>query len=93
MEKLKTDGDIVIHLRNIARELRELTKLTGQTISLDSRSEEYANARIGDYTVIIIGDNEWYCYEPIGKHEEWRDIGPQQAVFGSEPNDDAGEEF
>ena len=38
MEKLKTDGDIVIHLRNIARELRELSKMTGQTISLDCRS-------------------------------------------------------
>lgn len=93
MEKLKSDGDVMIHLRNIARELRELTKLTGQTIRLDSRSEEYAHARIGNYTIIILGDQECYRYEPIIGLAEWRDIEPQQAVFGSVPNDDAGEEF
>ncbi|RHS11237.1 hypothetical protein DWV84_24155 [Blautia sp. AF13-16] len=93
MEKLKSDGDVMIHLRNIARELRELSKMTGQTISMDCRSEKDANVRIGDYAIIILGDKEYYRYEPIRGLAEWRDIEPQQAVFGSAPNDDAGEEF
>ena len=90
MDKLKTDGDVMIYLTNIQRALQKLAEQTGQIIDLRANPNGYANASIGDYGITQFKDNSmWYEYTPTGKSEDWKFIEPCQANFAGEPKEKA----
>ena len=89
MDKLKTDGDIMVYLRNVCIALQKISAQTGLSIDIRTTPGGYAHAEAGDYTAIQYGDDtglgEAYEYRPRTVSLGWRDVEPQQIVFGRAP--------
>lgn len=86
-EKLKTDSDIMVYLRNIRRALAELAEQTGQPIKVNAVPEGYAYAVIGEYEALQYEDgHEKYEYRPDDACR-WEKIGLGQANFAGEPKE------
>lgn len=86
MDKLKTDGDIMVYLRNIRRRLQEIAQQTGQSIHMEISPDGYARAIIGDYEATQYYDlDDAIEYRPARNLKAWQDVEPQQVRFGKEP--------
>lgn len=84
-EKLKTDGDIMVYLRNVRRALAELAEQTGQPIKVYAVPEGYAYTVIGEYEALQYEDgHEKYEYRPDDACR-WEKIELGQANFAGEP--------
>lgn len=86
-EKLKTDSDIIVYLRNIRRALAELAEQTGQPIKVNAVPEGYAYAVIGEYEALQYEDgHEKYEYRPDDACR-WEKIELGQANIAGEPKE------
>lgn len=89
MDKLKTDGDIMVYLRNVRIALQKISAQTGLNIDIRATPGGYAYADAGDYTAIQYGDDtgfgETYEYRPRTVNLGWRDVERQQIVLGGAP--------
>ena len=89
MEKLKTDGDIMVYLRNMRNALQKISAQTGLNINIRATPDGYAYVEIGDYTAIQYdndtGFGETYEYRSKTSLSTWRDVELQQIVLGGEP--------
>lgn len=87
MDKLKTDGDIMVYLRNVRRSLQEIAQQTGQSIHMEISPDGYARAIIGGYEAAEypseLGDD--IEYRPALNLKVWQEVVPQQIRFGKEP--------
>ena len=91
MDKLKTDADIMVYLRNVRIALQKISAQTGLSIKIYATPDGYAYAEAGGYTAIQYGDDtglgEAYEYRPITVSLGWRDVEPQQIAFGGAPKE------
>lgn len=91
MDKLKTDADIMVYLRNVRIALQKISAQTGLSIKIYATPGGYAYAEAGGYTVIQYGDDtglgEAYEYRPMTVSLGWRDVEPQQIAFGGAPKE------
>lgn len=85
MDKLKTDGDIMVYLRNMRIALQKISAQTGLSIDIRATPDGYAYVYAGDYTAIQFRDgHEKYEYWPKDI-EKWERIKPGQVTFGKAP--------
>lgn len=88
VEKLKTDADVAVYLRNVEIALAGLSREKGIKISLYIQ-DGYSHVVFGDYNhVTTDGKTEKYYYRPFGEEhtvEEWREVTPQEIRFGAPP--------
>ena len=81
MEKLKSDGDLMVYLVNIRRNLAKIAEQTGQAIILRAAPDGFAVADIGEYTAIQYEDGREKCeYRPKDTYK-WKRIEPGQVTF------------
>ncbi len=81
MEKLKSDGDIMVYLINVRRNLEKIAEQTGQAIILRATPNELATAKIGEYTAIRYHDGHEMCEYRPGDIDKWERIKPGQVTF------------
>lgn len=62
MDKLKTDGDIMVYLRNIRDNLEKIAEKTGQEIHLYVNGKDYGSVETGGYIAIKVNGRESYQY-------------------------------
>lgn len=84
-EKLKTDGDIMVYLRNAMRALAEIAEQTGEGISLYARPDGFATVDIGDYSAIQHKDGYERCQYRPNDIGEWKSIESGQVNFAGKP--------
>lgn len=81
MEKLKSDGDIMVYLINVRRNLEKIAKQTGQAIILTAAPDGFAVADIGEYTAIQYRDGHEMCEYRPEDIDKWERIKPGQVTF------------
>ena len=91
MDKLKTDGDIMVYLRNVRNALQMISAQTGLNIDIHTTPDGYAYVETGDYTAMQYDNNtgfgETYEYRSKTYFSTWRDVELQQIVLGGEPKE------
>lgn len=86
MEKLKTDGDVMVYLRNVRRRLQDISRQTGMNIYIESSPDGYSRAIISDYQdAEYPGIGDYTEYRPARNLKAWQDVEPQQIRFGKTP--------
>lgn len=86
MDKLKTDGDVMVYLRNVRRRLQEISRQTGQSIHIEISPDGYARAIMGDYEATQYFDlGDVIEYRPARNLKVWQDVEAQQIRFGKAP--------
>ncbi|MEI1258348.1 hypothetical protein V8Q34_26845 [Blautia sp. JLR.GB0024] len=99
MDKLKSDSDIMVYLRNVRIALQKISAQTGLNIDIHATPDGYAYVETGDYTAIQYdndtGFGETYEYRSKTYFSTWRDVELQQIVLDGEPKEkvpDAGKQ-
>lgn len=90
MNRLKTDRDIAVYLRNAALALRKIAQEYGINISIHCRPEGHTDVRFGDYEYWLFCEGgkkrEIYSYEPAGDIASWRhNVKPEEIRLGQSP--------
>ena len=80
MDKLKTDGDIMVYLRNIRDNLENIAEKTGQEIHLYGKGKDYGFVETGGYLAIKVNGRESYQYR-LDEVKDWRHVEPDQIAF------------
>ena len=80
MDKLKTDGDIMVYLRNIRDNLEKIAEKTGQEIHLYVNGKDYGSVETGGYIAIKVNGRESYQYR-LDEVKDWRHVEPDQIAF------------
>ncbi|MBC5672107.1 hypothetical protein H8S76_07580 [Blautia sp. NSJ-34] len=80
MDKLKTDGDIMVYLRNIRDNLEKIAEKTGQEIHLYVNGKDYGFVETGGYIAIKVNGRESYQYR-LDEVKDWRHVEPDQIAF------------
>ncbi|WP_104804863.1 hypothetical protein [Blautia marasmi] len=86
MDKLKTDGDVMIHLVKVRKHLRDISQQIDQSIYLEISPDGYARVIVGDYEASEYpGIGAGIEYRPARNLKAWQDVEPQQIRFGKTP--------
>ena len=80
MDKLKTDGDIMVYLRNIRDNLEKIAEKTGQEIHLYVNGKDNGSVETGGYIAIKVNGRESYQYR-LDEVKDWRHVEPDQIAF------------
>ena len=80
MDKLKTDGDIMVYLRNIRDNLEKIAEKTGQEIHVSVNGKDYGFVETGGYIAIKVNGRESYQYRR-DEGRTWRHVEPDQIAF------------
>lgn len=92
LEKLKTDGDIAVYLRNAALAISRLAQEKRLTISMWVGVDGYVSVGFGDYdyTHYSVQDMEELRYYPLGEGssaDDRKKISPRQVCIGGGPKE------
>jgi hypothetical protein len=89
LQKIKTDADVAVMLRNVGLMISELAKKCGKPIYISAYDDGHVRVGFGDYTYWSTDDA--YSYEPVGNkednylHDMWRKVKTDQIVLDGVP--------